>query len=75
MALTSQIGSQRVQALQTIITQIDADTMAFYGAGNQTAGTRVRIKMQDLKTLAQTIRAEIAEEKKARKLALQTQTV
>jgi hypothetical protein len=37
----------------------------FYERGNNAAGTRVRAGMQDIKRLAQEIRIEIMEKKKA----------
>ncbi|MDQ3339896.1 MAG: histone H1 [Myxococcota bacterium] len=36
-----------------------ADFQKFYQDGNKAAGTRVRNAMQELKTLAQTIRTEV----------------
>ena len=38
---------------------LEGDFDKFYNKGNQAAGTRVRKGMQDLKNLAQAIRAEI----------------
>jgi len=53
--------------VKELVAQIEADAEKFYNAGNGAAGTRVRKSMQDLKTLAQEIRAEITEKKNTEK--------
>jgi len=52
--------------LKELVASIEADATKFYENGNAAAGTRVRKGMQDLKNLAQTIRAEITEKKNAK---------
>ena len=41
------------------------DVDKFFVKGNKSAGTRVRKHMQDLKTLAQQLRSEVQDAKKA----------
>lgn len=45
--------------VKNLIMSLEGDFDKFYNKGNQAAGTRVRKGMQDLKNLAQAIRAEI----------------
>ena len=45
--------------LQQLVAGMAADFQKFYQGGNKAAGTRVRNAMQELKTLAQTIRTEV----------------
>jgi len=52
--------------VQALISSVEADVVRFYENGNAAAGTRVRKGMQDLKNLAQTIRAEVTEKKNAK---------
>lgn len=49
--------------LKELIAQVETDVEKFYNSGNSAAGTRVRKAMQDLKTLAQSIRTEVTEKK------------
>jgi len=53
--------------LKEVVAGIEADAAKFYDAGNASAGTRVRKAMQDLKVLAQEIRAEVTEKKNTNK--------
>lgn len=53
--------------VKEVLTSVEADVEKFYSAGNSAAGTRVRKAMQDLKTLAQEIRAEVTEKKNTAK--------
>lgn len=57
---------EKFQQVKEVITAIEADVEKFYNAGNSAAGTRVRKAMQDLKVLAQEIRAEVTEKKNAK---------
>ncbi len=50
---------KKFEELKSLITSIENDADKFYNKGNSAAGTRVRKGMQDLKNLAQTIRAEV----------------
>ena len=52
--------------VKELIASVEADAVKFYENGNAAAGTRVRKGMQDLKNLAQTIRAEVTEKKNAK---------
>jgi hypothetical protein len=49
----------RFVELQQLVAGMQADFEKFYRDGNKAAGTRVRNFMQELKTLAQTIRTEV----------------
>lgn len=49
----------RYAELQALVASMAADFQKFYQDGNKAAGTRVRNAMQELKTLAQTIRTEV----------------
>lgn len=46
-------------ALKELIASLEGDFDKFYNKGNSAAGTRVRKGMQDLKNLAQQVRAEV----------------
>lgn len=52
--------------VKALIASVEADAVKFYENGNAAAGTRVRKGMQDLKNLAQTIRAEVTEKKNSK---------
>ncbi|QPH40577.1 histone H1 [Pedobacter endophyticus] len=54
---------EKFKKVQEVISSIEADVAKFYDGGNSAAGTRVRKAMQDLKVLAQEIRAEVIEKK------------
>jgi hypothetical protein len=49
----------KFKQVQEVIASVEADVAKFYDGGNAAAGTRVRKAMQDLKVLAQEIRAEV----------------
>jgi flagellar biosynthesis/type III secretory pathway protein FliH len=49
----------RFAELQQLVAGMQSDFEKFYRDGNKAAGTRVRNAMQELKTLAQTIRTEV----------------
>jgi len=53
----------KFKQVQEVIASVEADVTKFYDGGNAAAGTRVRKAMQDLKVLAQEIRAEVTEKK------------
>jgi hypothetical protein len=52
---------QKFQELKNLIASLEGDADKFYTKGNSAAGTRVRKGMQDLKNIAQAIRAEVQE--------------
>jgi hypothetical protein len=56
----------RYLELQQLIAGMAADFDKFYNHGNKAAGTRVRAAMQELKTLAQTVRNEVTSLKNAK---------
>ncbi|WP_020599627.1 hypothetical protein [Spirosoma panaciterrae] len=49
----------RFEEVKNLVMSLESDFEKFYEKNNQAAGTRVRKGMQDLKTLAQNIRAEV----------------
>ncbi|MBN8826929.1 MULTISPECIES: histone H1 [unclassified Spirosoma] len=49
----------RFDEVKNLVMSLESDFEKFYEKNNQAAGTRVRKGMQDLKTLAQDIRAEV----------------
>jgi hypothetical protein len=63
----------RYAELQAMVAAMAADFEKFYRDGNKAAGTRVRNAMQELKTLAQTIRTEVQAIKNEGKEAPQPQ--
>ena len=52
---------QKFQELKNLIASLENDADKFYNKGNSAAGTRVRKGMQELKNIAQAIRAEVQE--------------
>ena len=50
---------KKFEELKNLIAAIEVDAEKFYAKGNSAAGTRVRKGMQDLKNIAQAIRAEV----------------
>ncbi|GAB3890586.1 histone H1 [Larkinella knui] len=56
----------RFDEIKNLVMSLEGDFEKFYEKGNQAAGTRVRKGMQDLKTLAQNIRAEVQGQKNAK---------
>ena len=58
---------EKFTQVKNLITSLEADVEKFYKKGNSAAGTRVRKGMQDLKNLAQEIRAEVTEIKNKEK--------
>ncbi|RYD71108.1 MAG: histone H1 [Sphingobacteriales bacterium] len=58
---------EKFEKVKELVSAIEADAAKFYDGGNAAAGTRVRKAMQDLKVLAQEIRAEVTEKKNSAK--------
>ena len=52
---------KKFEELKALIAEIELDADKFYNKANSAAGTRVRKGMQDLKNIAQAIRAEVQE--------------
>jgi hypothetical protein len=53
----------RFDEIKNLVMSLEGDFEKFYDKNNQAAGTRVRKGMQELKTLAQTIRSEVQDAK------------
>ena len=49
----------RFEEVKNLVMSLESDFEKFYEKNNQASGPRVRKGMQDLKTLAQNIRAEV----------------
>ena len=56
---------ERFNQLKQLILESEADFAKFFDQNNQAAGTRVRNRMQALKTLAQEIRTSVTAKKNA----------
>jgi hypothetical protein len=50
---------KKFDELKALIASLEGDADKFYNKQNSAAGTRVRKGMQDLKAIAQAIRAEV----------------
>ena len=64
--------AQRYEQLKSFVEELEKDFVKFYDKGVDSAGTRIRKKMQELRRLAQEIRKEIQQirqERKAQKAA------
>ena len=51
--------------LKDFVESLEDDFTKFYDKGNKAAGTRVRKAMQELKQMAQDIRVDVQDKKKA----------
>ena len=58
---------EKFTKLKELLATVEGDADKFYNSGNGAAGTRVRKAMQDLKVIAQDIRAEVTEKKNSAK--------
>jgi predicted lactoylglutathione lyase len=56
---------ENYEVLKSLVLSIQGDINKFAEKGNKAAGSRVRKAMQEVKMLAQSIRIEIQESKKA----------
>ena len=56
---------ENYKKLKELVESIGEDVTKFDEKGNNAAGTRVRVAMQSIKKIAQDIRVEISERKKA----------
>lgn len=52
---------KKFEELKALIASMEDDADKFYNKENSAAGTRLRKAMQDLKSIAQDIRAEVQE--------------
>lgn len=55
---------EKFEQIKTLIEQTQKDVDKFSTKGNNSAGTRIRQAMQELKKLAQEVRIEVQEKKK-----------
>ncbi len=55
----------RFHEVKALVDELEVDMDKFYNKSNKTAGTRARKSLQDLKKLAQDIRVDIQDKKKA----------
>lgn len=55
---------EKFEQLVALLEQTRAEAEKFFNKGNASAGTRVRVAMQDIKRIAQELRVEIQETKK-----------
>ena len=60
---------EQFENLKALVESLGEDVEKFYEKGNGTAGTRVRQGLQEIKKIAQDIRLEISDKKKAAKEA------
>jgi hypothetical protein len=58
---------EKFEKVKQLVASLEEDADKFYNKANGAAGTRVRKAMQDLKVLAQEIRAEVTEKKNSSK--------
>lgn len=54
---------EKFEQIKTLIEQTQGDVDKFFAKGNNSAGTRIRQAMQELKKLAQEVRIEVQEAK------------
>lgn len=55
---------ENYEKLKNLVSSIEADMIKFDEKGNNAAGTRVRVAMQEIKKVAQDIRVDISNKKK-----------
>jgi len=70
-----------LEEMKSIIEGLEGDVEKFLNKGNQSAGTRIRLQMQEIKKLANDVRADVQykrevfkEEAKAKKEAKKSAT-
>lgn len=59
------MGPSTIDQMNALMAELNADWAKFVEKGNASAGTRVRKQCQDMKKLAQDLRIEVQETKKA----------
>ncbi len=57
---------EKFEELKSIVASLDEDLAKFYNRQNTSAGIRLRKAMQDIKAIAQEIRVDIQEIRKAK---------
>ena len=55
---------ETLEQIKTLVESLNNDASKFFTSGNKSAGTRARKTCQELKALAQALRAEILDSKK-----------
>lgn len=60
---------ERFEDLKAKLAEIETEAEKFYTKGNKAAGTRLRKGLQEVKNLAQEIRVDVSEKKKAEAVA------
>jgi len=60
---------EKFEDLKAKLVEIEAEAEKFYVKGNKAAGTRLRKGLQEVKNLAQEIRVDVSEKKKAEAVA------
>jgi hypothetical protein len=53
----------RIEQIQSMVSDLEVDMNKFYEKGNKAAGTRARKQLQELKKVAQEVRLEIQDMK------------
>ena len=56
---------EKFNELEALVASMKDDVTKFYEKGNKAAGVRIRKALQEVKALAQVIRVDISEQKKA----------
>ena len=56
---------EKFEDLKSKLSEIETEAEKFYVKGNKAAGTRLRKGLQEIKNLAQEIRVDVSEKKKA----------
>jgi len=56
---------EKFNELEALVANMKDDVTKFYEKGNKAAGVRIRKSLQEVKALAQVIRVDISEQKKA----------
>ena len=56
---------EKFNELEALVANMKDDVTKFYEKGNKAAGVRIRKALQEVKALAQVIRVDISEQKKA----------
>ncbi len=58
----------RIEQVQSLISELEPDLEKFYDKGNKAAGTRARKTLQEIKKVSQEIRLEIQDMKNSGKV-------
>ena len=58
---------EKFNNIKALVESLEKDANAFYNKGNKSAGTRLRVAMQNLKQLAQELRIDVQDIKNTEK--------